>query len=131
MLSLDDVYRARESIGDRLHRTPLLSSVRSSGRSAPSLRPRRTRQPGAARRIRVRDRIPCGAREQKEELLLVGRVEATPARTGRQPTGIAGCVSAAIADVSAPAVAAAFFVPPEVEAVRGTSAVRANADPIP
>jgi threonine dehydratase len=27
LLSLDDVYRARESIGDRLHRTPLLSSA--------------------------------------------------------------------------------------------------------
>jgi threonine dehydratase len=27
VISLDDVYRARESIGDRLHRTPLLSSA--------------------------------------------------------------------------------------------------------
>src|SRR5947207_5665215 len=26
LISLDDVYRARERIGDRLHRTPLLSS---------------------------------------------------------------------------------------------------------
>ena len=27
LLSLDDVYRARERIGDRLHRTPLLRSA--------------------------------------------------------------------------------------------------------
>src|SRR5881227_1828204 len=27
LISLDDVYRARERIGDRLHRTPLLSSA--------------------------------------------------------------------------------------------------------
>src|SRR5881392_589187 len=32
LLSLDDVYRARERIGDRLHRTPLLSSATLSER---------------------------------------------------------------------------------------------------
>src|SRR5438477_9461647 len=32
LLSLDDVYRARERIGDRLHRTPLLTSATLSER---------------------------------------------------------------------------------------------------
>src|SRR5947208_6881100 len=38
LISLDDVYRARERIGDRLHRTPLLSSATLSDRVGANVR---------------------------------------------------------------------------------------------
>jgi len=38
LLTLDDVYRARERIGDRLHRTPLLTSATLSKRTGADIR---------------------------------------------------------------------------------------------
>src|SRR5947207_3951344 len=38
LISLDDVYRARERIGDRLHRTPLLSSATLSDQVGADIR---------------------------------------------------------------------------------------------
>src|SRR2546427_7511198 len=38
LISLDDVYRARERIGDRLHRTPLLTSATLSERVGADVR---------------------------------------------------------------------------------------------